>query len=177
MPSFFGDDAPFAEDILLKERSPFEFSANPTGCETRRPREIKRGELSNESAIINPLQRSLKTYFPWRFGIFDPRYTKPPIMAHSPDEWRYSKSGRRWLSGPEVVNALVPSKPFQPRLAPASVGLRTLISSRHCWPRSVSHKFPVARSNEKRKGFRTPVTHIRGSVSGVSKNGLPGAGW
>ena len=25
MPSFFGDDAPFAEDILLK-RSPFEFS-------------------------------------------------------------------------------------------------------------------------------------------------------
>ena len=26
VPSFFGDDAPFAEDILLKERSPFEFS-------------------------------------------------------------------------------------------------------------------------------------------------------
>ena len=26
VPSFFGDDAPFAEDILLKERSAFEFS-------------------------------------------------------------------------------------------------------------------------------------------------------
>ena len=26
VPSFFGDDAPFAEDILRKERSPFEFS-------------------------------------------------------------------------------------------------------------------------------------------------------
>ena len=26
VPSFFGDDAPFAEDILLNERSPFEFS-------------------------------------------------------------------------------------------------------------------------------------------------------
>ena len=26
VPSFFGDDAPFAEDILRRERSPFEFS-------------------------------------------------------------------------------------------------------------------------------------------------------
>ena len=32
VPSFFGDDAPFAEDILLKEmRSPFEFSLSLRG--------------------------------------------------------------------------------------------------------------------------------------------------
>ena len=33
VPSFFGDDAPFAEDILLKEmRSPFEFSLSLCGA-------------------------------------------------------------------------------------------------------------------------------------------------
>jgi hypothetical protein len=34
VPSFFGDDAPFAEDILLKERSPFEFSLVVVGKKT-----------------------------------------------------------------------------------------------------------------------------------------------
>ena len=35
VPSFFGDDAPFAEDILLKERSPFEFSLVVVGKKKR----------------------------------------------------------------------------------------------------------------------------------------------
>ena len=34
VPSFFGDDAPFAEDILRKERSPFEFSLVVVGKKT-----------------------------------------------------------------------------------------------------------------------------------------------
>ena len=34
VPSFFGDDAPFAEDILLKERSAFEFSLVVVGKKT-----------------------------------------------------------------------------------------------------------------------------------------------
>ena len=107
-----------------------------------------------------PLQKSAKRYVPARPGRRPCRGRRSRRVTEQPRSWPYSATGR---TRPSVAQPSAGSKQalasivFQPKFGPAGdpAGQRS-ISSDVPWPTSAIHRSPVARSNEKRHGLRSP---------------------
>src|SRR4051812_18174054 len=82
------------------------------------------------------------------------------MIAQRPFTWPYSNTGSVYdgFAGLQKPSQLGQPK-FRPRPPPAALGAKST-SSQVLWPTSAITRSPVAESNEKRHGLRTPFAQI-----------------
>src|SRR3954453_5333794 len=94
--------------------------------------------------------------------------------------WEISSTGATGFDAVHEAYARLPSRQFQPKLAPRprppAFGVKSTSSTRS-WPTSPIVRSPVDRSNEKRHGLRSPYAQISGLAPATPTNGLSAGTW